>query len=87
MFVPIKFGGMDAVLHEHEADVVDIEVGFLLELPAQGVLGRLAEANLASGNAPEIGPFARANHERAIPGVEDDGADGGDGYGMEWNGR
>ena len=79
MFLAIKLGRSDAILGEDELDVVDFELSFLEQFTAQGVFGSFAELYFSAGNAPEPGPFVGANHEDASRGVEDEGADGGDG--------
>jgi hypothetical protein len=52
MRLPIKFPGTNTVLHQDELDPLDLQAGFLLDLPAQGAFGRFAELDLAPRDAP-----------------------------------
>src|SRR6185312_3357726 len=79
MRVAIKLLGMDAILHEDEFDIGDVEIRFLFYFAAQGVLRRLAPFDFAAGNAPEIGPFMGADHEHLAGTIENQSADGGNG--------
>ena len=82
MFIAIKLGGPDAILGEHELDVVDFEICFLAQFAAEGVLGSFAEFYFSTWNPPEAGPFVGAHHEYAVGVIEDECPDGGDGWGM-----
>jgi hypothetical protein len=82
MFLAIKLGRPDAILGEHELDIVDFEICFLKQFAAEGVFGALAEFYFSAWNTPEAGPFVGAHHEDAVGVVEDECPDGGDGWGM-----
>ena len=69
---------MDAILHQHKFDVRHFEAGFLGDFAAQGVFGRLAPFDFAAGNAPEIRPFVRANHQDLARVVENQRPDRGE---------
>ena len=69
---------IDAVLHHHEADVIDFERGFLADFALQGGDGRLAAADLAARDTPFVAPFVGADHEHTPVPIMDEGTDGGD---------
>lgn len=60
--VAVKFPGVDAVLHKHEPDVSDVEVGFFLEFAAQGGFGGLGPLYFSARDTPESGPFVGSDH-------------------------
>src|SRR5207248_5303751 len=63
MGVTIEFPGMEALLDEHEPDVIDLQTGFLFDFATKGIDRALAQFDFAAGNAPELRPFLRADHE------------------------
>src|SRR5207247_7809297 len=75
MGVPIEFPRVDAILDEDELDVLDFQVGFLVDLAPQRLDRPLAEFDLSARNAPEMRPFLSANHERLPGRIEDQSAD------------
>ena len=79
MSVAIEFLRVDAVLHENETDVGDIEVGFLFDFAPERSFGGFAPFDLAARDAPKVGPFLGANHKDLADVIEDEAADGGDG--------
>ena len=79
MGVAVEFGRMDAVLGEHKANEIDLEVSLFLHFAAEGVFGGFAELRFAAGNAPKVGPFVGPDHKNLAGGIEDERADGGDG--------
>src|SRR5256886_5401617 len=68
---------MDAILDEHEPDVIDLEVCFLFDFAAEGIDRALAQFDFPAGNTPQLRPFSRADHEYLTCGIEDEGADRG----------
>ena len=56
---------------------VTFEAGFLLDFAAERGLGGFAPFDFAAGNAPEVRPFVRANHQHLALRVENQRADGG----------
>ena len=70
MGVAVKFLRVNAVLHEHKFDAGHVEIGFLLDFAAERGLGGFAPFDFAAGDAPEIRPFVRANHQHLARAVE-----------------
>src|ERR1700722_13306330 len=52
MRVPIKLARMDAVLHEHELDVREVQPCFLFDLASQCRFRSFSPLRLAAGDAP-----------------------------------
>ncbi len=78
MGVAIKFLGMNTILHEHEADIGDLEVGFLEDFAAESSDSSFSPFDFAAGDAPFVGPFMGAHHEHFALAIEDKAADGGE---------
>lgn len=80
MRVAVEFLRVDAILHQDETDVRDLEVRLLLDLAAQRRVGILAPFDLAAGDAPEIRPLVGANHQDPARVVKNKRAHGGQGH-------
>jgi 23S rRNA pseudouridine2457 synthase len=76
MRVAIKFLRVNAILHEHEFYAGNFQAGFFLDLAAQRGLGSLAPFDFAAGNAPQVRPLVRANHQHVTFGIKNQGPDG-----------
>ncbi len=75
-----EFGGIDGLLGEDELEVGDIEVGLLFGFADEGLGGGFSAFDFTAWDAPFVPPFVGADEEDVGGGgVEDEGADGGDG--------
>jgi len=76
MGVAIELLRVDTVLNKDKFDLLDIQGGLLLDFAAQRVERRFAPFDLATRNAPKVGPFVSVQHEDFAAGVKNEGADG-----------
>src|SRR5687768_11061181 len=70
---------MNTIMDHLEADILDLEAGFLENFPAQSIFRGLGILDLPPGNTPEVRPFSGANHEDLASGVKQQGPDRDDG--------